>query len=146
MVEGFDDKSVVSLMLVVENRYEVTLGTISSYQGPTYEWQWTVSDLLPAEHYVAIKAYQPFSTNGDKVAYTPQIMVHAQPFESSFSSFVEGLSPSLDQQSVIHPALSAAFDRLRHLLTTSPIRGNGGYGHHQRKSSKMKRRNKKKKQ
>ena len=119
VLEGFDEKSMVTLLLVLESGAGLPLGLIPSFQGPSQSWQWTVGTLLPAEQYVAVKAYQPDRPRG-KVAFVPQVMVHATGFESSFESLLESLS-ELEQQNV-HPTLPASYDRLRHLLATVPTK------------------------
>jgi len=124
LLKGFKDKSAVNLVVVVENGLEFPLGLIPSFEGPAQEWQWTVGAFVPAEHYVTIKAYQPLKTN--QVAYTPQIMVHDTAFEHSLTRFLEESNLSPTEQQNVHPALPAAYDRLRHLLSTTATRTNLG--------------------
>jgi len=126
VVEGFEDKTVVNLVVVVENGLEFPLGIIPSFQGPSYVWQWRVSALLPERHYVTVKASTPFDSS--KIAYTPRIMVQTTAHDASYDSFLKGLNLTPTQQQSVHPAIPAGLDRLRHLLSTTTIRATGAEG------------------
>ena len=96
-LEGFDTGATVNLRVVLSSGLELPIGTISSFEGPSQLWSWTVGVLLPAGDYVSIRAYQ--QSQADKYAYSPEVMVEGTALESNIQDFLKNLGLNQDSGS-----------------------------------------------